>query len=385
MKRLLFLCEFGTLSGGENSLLTVLPHLAQNYEVAVASPPEGPLRAALAERGLEHHLWSVRDHAGRRLPEATLREALLALIETTQVDLVHANSLSMARFVGRYRNQLQPLVVGHLRDMLNLSSQALTDIAQCDQLLAVSDATRSWFIERGLPESKFKRVHNGVDLELFRPQTHSGQLAEELGLPASAQIVGAVGQLVQRKGWLPLLDAIELTLERVPNCQLAIIGERWSEKDEAIAYEQQLKTRAGSGRLAGHVHFLGYREDMPALLPHMTLLVHAARQEPLGRVLLEAAAAGVPVIATDVGGTREIFPTQTTGGIVVPLDSPAAMAEAVGDLLGDDQRRMEMAAAARENAIENFSAPRAAHAIQSVYEAMFSSQVAGGICDGVEE
>ena len=89
-----------------------------------------------------------------------------------------------------------------------------------------------------------------------------------------------------------------------------IIGQRFSEKEESRQFEAGLH-QAGAGPLAGRIHFLGVRDDIPEILNELTLLVHPARQEPLGRVLLEAAAAGVAVVATDVGGTREIFPPES--------------------------------------------------------------------------
>ena len=108
-----------------------------------------------------------------------------------------------------------------------------------------------------------------------------------------------------------------------------IVGQRYSQKQEALEYERQVHAAADSGPLRGRVHFLGVRNDVDRLLNEFTLLAHPARQEPLGRVLLEAAAAGVPVVATDVGGTREIFPAETASACLVPPDDPAALAAAI--------------------------------------------------------
>ena len=91
-----------------------------------------------------------------------------------------------------------------------------------------------------------------------------------------------------------------------------IVGERTSNKDESRNFESGLRSTAAQPPLAGRVHFLGSIADVPRLMTECVLLVHAARQEPLGRVLLEAAASGLAVVATDVGGTREIFPTALT-------------------------------------------------------------------------
>jgi glycosyltransferase involved in cell wall biosynthesis len=119
--------------------------------------------------------------------------------------------------------------------------------------------------------------------------------------------------------------------------------------------------------LRGHVHFLGVRGDVERLLNEFTLLAHPARQEPLGRVLLEAAAAGVPVVATDVGGTREIFPPEAASACLVSTDDSGALAAAIGGLLMDDDRRAAMGHVARLRAEQAFDANRAAETLACHY------------------
>ena len=104
-----------------------------------------------------------------------------------------------------------------------------------------------------------------------------------------------------------LLRAAAQIADRMPNAHYVIIGQRHSEKTESRQFERDLLD-ASARALVGRVHFLGRRNDVGRLLAELTLLAHPARQEPLGRVLLEAVAAGVAVVATAVGGTPEIFP-----------------------------------------------------------------------------
>jgi glycosyltransferase involved in cell wall biosynthesis len=87
----------------------------------------------------------------------------------------------------------------------------------------------------------------------------------------------------------------------------------------------------------------------------LTLLVHPARQEPLGRVLLEAAAAGRAIVATDVGGTREIFPPESDAACLVPPDDVVAMARAIEELLHDPARRLRLGANARTRIESHFT------------------------------
>jgi glycosyltransferase involved in cell wall biosynthesis len=107
-------------------------------------------------------------------------------------------------------------------------------------------------------------------------------------------------------------------------------------------------------------------------MPECDLLVHAARQEPLGRVLLEAAACGLPVVATDVGGTREIFPTEQDGAVLVPVDDDAAMAEAICGLLSDDEQQQRLGTAGRRRAEVAFDIRRTAPMLVEQYHDVLS-------------
>jgi glycosyltransferase involved in cell wall biosynthesis len=220
------------------------------------------------------------------------------------------------------------------------------------RLLAVSAATREFHVAHGLDAEKTHVLYNGVDLEQFRPRPPTGYLHRELGIPADSRLVGNIGQIGLRKGQLLFLIGAGWVADRWPPLHFLIVGERNSDKEESKNYENGLRQSATS-RLAGRVHFLGRRNDIPLLLNELTMLVHTARQEPLGRVLLEAAASGVAVVATDVGGTREIFPPGADAARLVPPDDPARLAAAL-DLLGNRELLRRLGTAARRCAEERF-------------------------------
>ena len=117
---------------------------------------------------------------------------------------------------------------------------------------------------------------------------------------------------------------------------LAIVGERYSAKEEAIEFENILRATASHPPLGGRVHFLGVRSDVSRLMNEATLLVHAARQEPLGRVLLEAMSTGTPTVATEVGGTAEILASPSLREFLVPPADPTQLSKRILDLLSDD-------------------------------------------------
>jgi glycosyltransferase involved in cell wall biosynthesis len=200
-------------------------------------------------------------------------------------------------------------------------------------------------------------------------------LHEQLGLPGDVPLIGTIGQISLRKGH----DVLAAALAKLASpfgrgaggegrsFAWLIIGQRFSIKEESRQFEDQLH-QAATGPLAGRIHFLGQRDDVVHILNELTLLVHPARQEPLGRVLLEAAAAGVAVVATDVGGTPEIFPPQCEAAYLVPPDDVPAMAAAIGRLLGDPAHRRRLAENARRRAEEVFDRRRAAKGLVQHYE-----------------
>ena len=181
----------------------------------------------------------------------------------------------------------------------------------------------------------------------FRAKRGGGQ-GEFLPSPVLGRGAGGEGKCGQPFAWL-------------------IIGQRFSGKQESRQFEDQLH-HAATGPLAGRVHFLGVRDDVAHILNELTLLVHPARQEPLGRVLLEAAAAGLAVVATDVGGTREIFPPESAAACLVPPDDAQAMSAAIGTLLDDAARRQRLSENARMRVEKAFDLKHAVAGLVKHYE-----------------
>jgi glycosyltransferase involved in cell wall biosynthesis len=329
------------------------------------------LAAALHHRGIELVPWRTHDATGERLPLGALRADLEKIIRHARADLLHANSLSTARISGPVAAETRTRSIGHLRDILKLSLQAIDDINQHRRLIAVSQATRDFHVDRGLAAEKCVVINNGVDLDQFRRRPATGYIHRELGLPPNVRFCAIIGQLGLRKGTDVALAAALQLAEKQPDVHWLVVGERNSNKDESREFEQSLKSTANKLPLADRVHFLGPRADVDQLLPECDLLVHAARQEPLGRVLLEAAASGTPIVATDVGGTREIFPSEAAGAILVPVDDPATLADSALAVVGDENRRKSLAAAGRRRAEAAFDIRVAAnHLVEQYYSVL---------------
>jgi len=129
MPRVLLLCEYATLSGGERSMLSTLDGVrAAGFTPAVIAPPKGPLADVLRARDVEVLPLPSRDASGRSLSQDGLRAELARLLHRRGADLLHANSLAMGRLSGPVAAELQLPSIAHLRDIVRLSRQAIADL-----------------------------------------------------------------------------------------------------------------------------------------------------------------------------------------------------------------------------------------------------------------
>ncbi len=368
MQRVALLFEFPTLNGGEHSMLTAIDHLSHEpLEFAALAPREGRLPEALHERGIHHLPITFHDESGQRLPRAEVSDEIRGALQKISPNILHANSLAMGRLTGALANHLPVPCIAHLRDILKLSRSSVEDLSQNRLLLAVSQATRDFHVRQGLPADRVRVLYNGVDGNRFRPRLRDGALRRELGLPAEAFLIATIGQIGLRKGHDILAESAVLVAGRLPNAHYLIVGERHSSKTESVQFERDFVERFRTAGLGGRLHLLGYRPDVPELMNAADLLVHPAHQEPLGRVLLEAAASGLPIVATAVGGTEEILCDGESARLVTAGDAKS-LASAMIELHGDLSRRARLAAAARQRVLMAFGARQAAQELAAIWQ-----------------
>jgi glycosyltransferase involved in cell wall biosynthesis len=287
-------------------------------------------------------------------------------LEQAGCDLVHANSLSMGRLTGGLVAESPWPRVAHLRDIIKLSKSGTAELNRNSRLVAVSEATRTFHIAQGLSAEKAVTIYNGVDCQRFQPRSADGEIRRELGLSPEDFLVLTVGQIGLRKGQDVLAAAAELLAPRLPRVHYLLAGERCSEKQESREFEQIVIARLKGLGAGDRLHLLGYREDMPRLMNAANVLVHPTNQEPLGRVLLEAAASGLPIIATDVGGTPEIL-NDGESALLVPPNRPESLADAILNLANNAALRSQLANNARNRILEKFPIQTAAENLRTLW------------------
>jgi glycosyltransferase involved in cell wall biosynthesis len=177
------------------------------------------------------------------------------------------------------------------------------------------------------------------------------------GGPRDAWTVGAAGRLVHIKGYDCLLQAFSALHARCPEARLEIAGDG----PERVVLEQQACTLG----IATAVRFLGWRDDLDSLMSRWSVFVQPSREEALGIAVLQAMAAAVPVVVSDVGGLPEIVEPGRTG-VLVPPGNTAALASALVGLLRDSEMRQRLGRAGRQQALE-FSEERFATGVARIY------------------
>ncbi len=367
VKRIAIVFEFGTLNGGEHSMLAVVDRLKADFEFVAIAPEAGRLADRLKSERIEHIPLTLRDEANARLPRDAACRNLVKAVKQCSPDLLHANSLSMGRLTGAIAGDIDVPCAAHLRDIIKLSNAAIEDLNRNDVLIAVSHATRKFHVEQGLEENKTGVVYNGVDCELFHPEPSTGVLKTELQIPDDGFLVATIGQIGLRKAQDVLAAAAILASERLPEAHYLLVGERNSSKAESIEFERNVARRFDEAGIGNQLHQLGYSEDIDFLMNESDLLVHCAHQEPLGRVLLEAAAAGLPIVATNVGGTSEILQDGVSARLI-PANDPQALAAAIIESYDDPNQRDEFSSAARKRVESLFNVDRAARALAEVWQ-----------------
>ncbi len=236
---------------------------------------------------------------------------------------------------------------------------------RCHRIVSVADAMTAQFLEAGIgtPE-RYTTVRSGIDLapyEHARTERAQSGVRRELGLAADDVVIGTVARLADLKGHDDVLDALGDTLRERPNLRLLWVGDGWRRGAlTARLVEMGLRDRVV---LAGLVP----PERVPAMLGAMDVLVHPSYREGLPRCVVQAMAVGVPVVATDVDGTREVVIDQETGRLV-PAGDAGALREAVRWMLADRERRDALAGAALDRIVPGFAAARMVADLERVYE-----------------
>jgi glycosyltransferase involved in cell wall biosynthesis len=211
--------------------------------------------------------------------------------------------------------------------------------------VCVSQAVADFSISQsGLSPKKIVVIPNGVDVTRFAGAAPAD--LSTLGIHPGSRVLLTIGRLDRQKGLSTLIDAAVVVAPRFPQAHVLLVGEG----PQRSELEQSIRDKG----LAGRIHFAGWRPDVPELLAAGTALVLSSLWEGLPNVILEAMAAGLPVVATRVEGTSELIINGRTG-LLVPPQSPQELAWAIERILSDPAQARSMGQSGRERALAEFS------------------------------
>ncbi|MCK4825792.1 glycosyltransferase, partial [bacterium] len=343
------------IGGGENNILTLAKHMSKvGFDLICTCRQGGEFEKALNENGIESFPINLS-----RKGNLSVAWAMAGFCRTNKIDIVHAHGATgalVARMAFLIPGGIRPITTYHIaitnitdipfweKKLFALFDRSMSVVDK--KILSVSEAVKEKMVrEAFFSRDRIRVLHSGVDLSRFT-NCQSGKIRRELCLSDKAIVIGIVARLSEEKGIGSLLETMPDVLKRYPNLHLLIAG------DGPIKSElQDLSIRIG---LEQNVIFLGYRNDIAEFMTDLDLLVMPSLTEGFPLTLLEGMAAGLPIVATRVGGIPEII-TDGREGILVPPREPDALAKAIIIVLRGKEKGKTMGLAARKKVEQEFS------------------------------
>ena len=338
----------------------------------LADPPEMDMIPAAKAMGVpifvvpelvrDVHLWK----------DVAALFKLIGLIKAGRYDVVHTHTYKAgfigrlaARFCGVKSILYSPhgtILEGYFGKAKITLFAALDRLAAryTDKIICLTQREIEQYLDAGIGHrDQYDFVYNGIDLSPFaHTLAHRDPMRKALGLSRDNWVCVIVGRLVPVKGHRFLVEALAKARNLVPNLKLLCIGDG--------PLETELRRQAMDLGIREHIRFLGFRTDIPEVLSACDLFVLASLNEGFGLVLLEAMAAGLPAIATHVGGVPEVVEDGATG-LLVPPEDAQAMAKAMVDLLRSPEQMAQMSANALACVQERFSIKATMAKLERIY------------------
>jgi sugar transferase (PEP-CTERM/EpsH1 system associated) len=324
----------------------------------------GPLAADLSRAGIPFHVMGRRPGFDWRVIPRLYR-----LFRERRVDLVQTHHLVSIVYGGLAARLAGAVLVHVEHEYFSLkrprARRVLRVLARlCHHIVAVGEEVQEFLVsEIGLPRSKVVVIRNGVDVVLYSPQKRV--LRAALGFAPEDRLIGHVARLEAEKDQETLLLAFRTLLGAHPNARLVIVGDG-SRRDDL----RQVSTSLG---IAERVDFLGSRNDVADILPHLDVFVLSSIHEGLPLALLEAMACARPVVATAVGEVPRVVRNGITG-VTVPPGDPAALAASLAVVLERAAWAAAMGQAARLLIENTFNIDCSAQQYQALYHTLLDGR-----------
>lgn len=369
-QRILHLVLSLAVGGTEKLVYDLVHHVDQHLFVPVVGCLDelGFFGEALQSEG--YQVYTLNRKPGL---DWSIIDRLCQVIQTEKVAVIHAHqytpyfygllaSLSMKlrflplapKVVFTEHGRLYPERKKWKRMLVNPILSLFTD-----EIVTISESTKASLITyENFPPRRIKVVYNGIDFAHFSQTCDVSAKKEALGLPLSAKVIGIVARLDPIKNHAMLLRAFSQVVQTIPETYLVIVGDGPN--------KHSLKTLARSLEISDHTIFLGARQDVAELLHVFDIFALSSFTEGTSVTLLEAMSAGVPVVATSVGGNPEVVEDQKTG-YLTPNDNDQVMAAMLLKLIQDETIRQRMGQASQQRVYTLFSLDKMVNAYTNLY------------------
>lgn len=362
------------LYGGARQVLYLTCGLAEHgIESTLVCPPGSAVAAAARARGI-----TVREVTMRGDVDIGFVRRFQRVLDELAPDLVHVHSRRGADTLGGLAVQRAalPAVLTRRVDSRSLPFMGSLKYHLYQKVIAISDSIYKQLSRAGLSATKIRRVRSAIDAAEWQARWSREQFLQAFDLQDSDFVAAVVAQLIPRKGHRYLLDALLKITMVCPELRVICFGRG--------PLGKSLPKAAARAGLEDVVRFAGYRDDLSEFLGHCGVLVHPAVREGLGLGLLEAQAAGVPVVGFRTAGVEEAVVDGKTGLLVATRDS-TALAAAIAELYENPGRREAMAVAGRDRIGTEFSLEQMVQGNLSVYREILQAEAIGGAENDVRE
>lgn len=374
------------IGGGQEVVRTLAENLAEDgCRPVVCTFKDGPLRQDIESLGIPVEVLPGRGYSVVAFPLfisdlVRIRRDLVHVVKRYRVDVVQTHLLRVLDFVIltlRYRRDLlvfwtfqnayftlrEDHLARHkwLLGPKQFAYRVLYRLAArwVDGFIAVSEDVKTALQEAfGIPPDKITVLCNSVDVRRYQQPVDRARIRRELGLAESARVMIVVATFKEQKGHRYLVEAAPPVIEQYPGLHILFVG------DGELREELQLQVRDAG--VEGHVHFLGFRQDIPELLAASDCFVLPSLWEGLPMALVEAMATGLPIIATEVSGSKQAMIDGETGLLVAPGDV-AQLEEAMVRMLSQPDQARAMGIAAQRRAESHFGARKQAEEHIALY------------------
>lgn len=369
--RILYLDHSPLLGGAQLSLLELVQTLDHDlFDAAVACTDRCPQFLAIADEVCANISISRFPRLRGNPVFVPIRyiQAMTGILKACrafQPHIIHSNTVRTHIYAAMAAGYTQAKVVWTLRDFDYPKRLFKLLVNKPSAIICVSDSVYQYYNPDGMYKH-MKTVPNGIALPQLDPVKSRYEIRREFGLPADSFVVGSVGRIVPWKGQMEFMKAAALVLKTLPSARFVVMG-----NVDMPDFRREVESYAVELGIRDKVIFPEFRTDVLKCMCAFDVLVHTSKEpEPFGRVLIEAMATGVPVIASPLGGPSEIL-DESCGCLVHP-EKTSELAAAIVKVLTDKPFASCISKRAKEVFVERYDQSTETSEVEAVYKSVLS-------------